>query len=71
MKIPKAHLALGDSDDVLCKEPRWHAAVKNAADAEHVTCLRCLFLLGRYFPTDTTPERREELIERAAKLPRT
>lgn len=51
---------------VLCKEPRW---ISSDTDAERVTCLRCLFFLGRYFPTaDKDPERRAELLERLAKM---
>lgn len=50
---------------VLCKEPRWLSANPNK---ESVTCRRCLYLLGRYMPTDH--ERREELIKRQDKLTR-
>lgn len=55
----------GIGSPVLCKEPRWIAA-DSAKD--NVTCRICLYLLGRYMPTD--PERREELIKRQDKLPR-
>lgn len=50
---------------VLCKERNWHSS---DTDREYVTCRICLYLLGRYMPTD--PVRREELLERQEKLTR-
>jgi hypothetical protein len=58
-KIHFAQLGSG----VLCHEPRWDAADTNK---DNVTCRRCLYLLGRYMPTD--PERREELTKRQNEL---
>jgi hypothetical protein len=49
----------------LCSEDRFRHGTANKTE---VTCLRCLFFLGRYMPTD--PKRREELIKRQDKLTR-
>jgi hypothetical protein len=49
----------------LCREDRFR---QGTANKTAVTCRRCLYLLGRYMPTD--PERREELIKRQEELTR-
>lgn len=64
----RIHCAVKGKRLPLCNTPNWYSATANEVE---VTCLRCLFFLGRYFPTaDKDPERRAELLERQARLNR-
>jgi hypothetical protein len=65
MKDRKVHFIQSGLVTPLCRETRRCA---KSDDRECVTCLRCLFFLGRYFPTNTDAVRRKELLERSEKL---